>query len=38
VGFKHHLARTSKDVGACIAVLKDVKKLMLDVVSVHNKI
>jgi len=27
---KHHLAQTSKDVGACIVVPKDVKKLMLD--------
>ena len=30
---KHHLAGTSKDVGACIAVLEDVKKSMLGVVS-----
>jgi len=29
---KHHLARTSKNVGACITVLENVKKLMLDMV------
>jgi len=31
---KHHLPRTSEDVGAYIVVLEDVKKLMLDVVYV----
>jgi len=31
---KHHLAGTSKDVGACIAVPEDVKKIMLDMVFV----
>jgi len=30
---KHHLVGTSKDLGACIAVLEDVKKVMLDLVS-----
>jgi len=31
---EHHLAGTSKDVGACIVVSKDVKRIMLDMVSV----
>jgi len=31
---KHHLVGTSKDVGACIAVPEDVKKVMLNMVSV----
>nr|XP_007147219.1 hypothetical protein PHAVU_006G105700g [Phaseolus vulgaris]ESW19213.1 hypothetical protein PHAVU_006G105700g [Phaseolus vulgaris] len=31
---KHHLAGTSKDVGACVSVPEDVKKSMLD--TVHN--
>jgi len=30
---KHYLACTSKDVGACLVVLEEVKKLMLGIVS-----
>ena len=29
---KHHLAGTSKDVGACVSVPEDVKKSMMDIV------